>query len=1052
MFPFGRRNKDRQFSVNDRLPYVEIVGGNESVKLVSLDIQVIVSGLHAETTQTMRFYNPNQRDLEGNLTFPMPDGAVVCGCALDIQGKMVDGVVVPKKEARRILEAEERKKVDPGIMEHVQGNVYRTRIYPIPAKGSRTIRVTYVSNLTVDGNDAAYQLPLPHAKSVDEIRLRVEVVQAPVKPEIGGGLGNMSLDRWEDRWVSEAKLAKDMPSEDLQIQLPDLPDHFTNVETGEDGDIYFCVSSRVSDETHTDMWVPERVAIAWDASGSRFQIKRDIELLDQLLGTWSKVTVDVFTFRDSVDQDVQTFVMGDGEKKDLLSYLNELPYDGGTNLAALDLTTLSEHAHDAWFLFSDGMGNIDSSMPKTKGERIFTVSNQINCNSALLQYLAQENGGVYINLLRSSATMACDAIRRMQEPLRLADVTGCQDLHMEVHGGRLAVTGRLQGDVGRIRLAGPGAPADALDVNADTASQGRLIARAWAGWEAQRIALIDDTNLDELVEIGRKYGLVTPGTSLLVLETLEQYLEYKIEPPESLPEMLAEFREQVAEDKRNKAQVQTLHIEKVVSMWKDRIEWWEKDFHAERKKYKAEEKPGGESGGPDAEGEFDELCEPETMEDMVLEEATMSIGAAPPSPAEAPAGDMDDEGAGADASIRIQPWSPETPYLKKMKKVASDEIYRVYLEQRESYGGSPAFFLDCGDYLLTSGQRKYGMRVLSNLPELGLDDPALMRMYAWRLQQAGELDMAIRILERVLKDRDDEPQSYRDLALAVGMRWERDGDEADAIWAMELFYEVLLKEWINFPEIELIVLMELNRLIHLAKKQDTAVPKKIDSRLIRLLDLDIRISMAWDTDLTDVDLHVFEPTGEHAYYGHNLTAIGGFVSRDFVQGYGPEEYVLKKAESGTYTIKTHYYGSSQQSICGACTVIVTVFTNYGRKNEKKQLLTLRLESPSDQALVGEITIGGEGSLDTPDDSSDDTAVDSSWHDQFRSLNLGMSVNQVTEKIGQPAEVQGEGDDMILVYKPKAGIAVHLIMSPRLTGVKQVMEGAKLDLLTIIGPS
>ena len=52
----------------------------------------------------------------------------------------------------------------------------------------------------------------------------------------------------------------------------------------------------------------------------------------------------------------------------------------------------------------------------------------------------------------------------------------------------------------------------------------------------------------------------------------------------------------------------------------------------------------------------------------------------------------------------------------------------------------------------------------------------------------------------------------------------------------------------------------------------------MDPRFIKLLDMDLRIVLTWDADLTDVDLHVFEPTGEHAFYGHNLTAMGGLVS------------------------------------------------------------------------------------------------------------------------------------------------------------------------------
>lgn len=70
-----------------------------------------------------------------------------------------------------------------------------------------------------------------------------------------------------------------------------------------------------------------------------------------------------------------------------------------------------------------------------------------------------------------------------------------------------------------------------------------------------------------------------------------------------------------------------------------------------------------------------------------------------------------------------------------------------------------------------------------------------------------------------------------------------------------------------------------------------------------------RIVMAWDTDLTDLDLHgnyftalcvfvccsfahtVTEPSGEEVYYGNRFSRSGAMNSRDFTQGYGPEEYV-----------------------------------------------------------------------------------------------------------------------------------------------------------------
>src|SRR5258708_36015373 len=67
MFWFFGQLVDRQFSPEDRLPYVEAPSGEQAIELSDLEIQVKVSGLLAETTQTMRFYNPNDRVLEGNL-------------------------------------------------------------------------------------------------------------------------------------------------------------------------------------------------------------------------------------------------------------------------------------------------------------------------------------------------------------------------------------------------------------------------------------------------------------------------------------------------------------------------------------------------------------------------------------------------------------------------------------------------------------------------------------------------------------------------------------------------------------------------------------------------------------------------------------------------------------------------------------------------------------------------------------------------------------------------------------------------------------------------
>jgi uncharacterized protein YfaP (DUF2135 family) len=52
------------------------------------------------------------------------------------------------------------------------------------------------------------------------------------------------------------------------------------------------------------------------------------------------------------------------------------------------------------------------------------------------------------------------------------------------------------------------------------------------------------------------------------------------------------------------------------------------------------------------------------------------------------------------------------------------------------------------------------------------------------------------------------------------------------------------------------------------------------------------IWLAWDTDTTDVDLHVKEPSGKEVYCS-NRQGFGSLLRRDFTKGYGPEVYILK---------------------------------------------------------------------------------------------------------------------------------------------------------------
>lgn len=132
----------------------------------------------------------------------------------------------------------------------------------------------------------------------------------------------------------------------------------------------------------------------------------------------------------------------------------------------------------------------------------------------------------------------------------------------------------------------------------------------------------------------------------------------------------------------------------------------------------------------------------------------------------------------------------------------------------------------------------------------------------------------------------------------------------------------------------------------------------LPSSFLTNLDCDLRVSMGWDTDMTDIDLHVMEPAplGQEAYFACNRTKIGGLVSRDFRQGFGPEEYMLRNAPQGEYQIRAKYFSNSRQDMSGATTVYLVLIRDFGRASEIRKQVTLRLSQSKEQIHVGTVML------------------------------------------------------------------------------------------------
>jgi Ca-activated chloride channel homolog len=115
--------------------------------------------------------------------------------------------------------------------------------------------------------------------------------------------------------------------------------------------------------------------------------------------------------------------------------------------------------------------------------------------------------------------------------------------------------------------------------------------------------------------------------------------------------------------------------------------------------------------------------------------------------------------------------------------------------------------------------------------------------------------------------------------------------------------------------------------------------------------VDTRVVLNWNMNDTDIDLWLTDPNGEKCYYSHKTTAIGGRISDDFTNGYGPEQFLLKKAIKGVYTIEANFYGERQLKLAGPTTVMAEIYTHYASGRQQRKIITIQLEKSGEQTLM-----------------------------------------------------------------------------------------------------
>lgn len=1169
-----------------------------SVKMNRLELDVIIAGNMATTTITMRFCNSSKRVLEGELSFPMPEGVSISRFALDMNGKMREAVPVEKEKGQVVFENIVRREVDPGLLEKTEGNNFRTRIYPIPANGCRTVIVAYEQELNAAGKNALqYSLPMQFKYPIKEFVAAFNVYSSAM-PEVGSDCNTgMKFASLKNVFQSTVQKNNFTPNGSFQLMMPMLETGAEVMMQQVNGQYYFMVNTYPKAKIE-EKKIPGALSLVWDASlsGRLRNHTKEMELLDAYFKKVGNIQVHLFTLDLGLTVAGQFTVSG-GDWTALKKAIEAINYDGATNFSALRPNLPGGEC----LLFTDGL-NTWGGMPEAGFAPIpvYPICASANADYELMRLMAAKTGGTFINLNEQTTETALTSLTQL--PLQLLNVkTGgmVSEVYPSVATpvqGNCAVSGISATPQTEIILEfGYGktvAFTQTVKLNFEqTQVQEIPLNKIWAQKKIAQLNRQYDVFKTLVTELGKKYGIVTRNTSLIVLDDVADYVQYEIEPP---AELQAEYTRQMNEKQKKELQAKSKTINDALNMYKDVANWWRRDFKPVKNvvnivdmgvnarvpagtitgrvtNERGEPLPGasvvrkGTQNGVPTDGNGNFQLRMNTTGDIILQasyvgyhsteiavtqgvnsvnfilnpvshtlehvvvvsrnrqendgdrvtnepafgyssgnvrldsaraasavvedqlrripgvemdralqgrvpgvavnsntglavgagdrvvlrgsrnvsgdnrayertpprtqarlnkkiadqktkrkgkageavvfqhdlnpDARYNGGAPPPPPPpgtsaqltvteESQTGNVQylefaaangaydrtgstlyrdslvvrttavpflriaDSAGGenlealATGGIKLLGNEAEAVYLKQMDSAATGNAYNRYQELRKDYEELPAFYFDISNWFLKKGDTATGIKILSGIADLGIEDHELFKTLGYQLKLLGWYEEEVNVFRKVLEWRPQEPQSYRDYALALA-------DAGKYQRAVDTLYTALLKNYDRniaslYPGIEEIIITELKNILSLQNGLRLSEQTKLDT--IKAMEVDVRVVLNWNMNDTDIDLWVIDPNGEKCYYQNKLTPAGGRISNDFTRGYGPEQFMVKKALKGKYKVLLHYYGNRQQKIAGPTTVMAEIFTGYGTAKQERKLVTLFMDKDKKEGV------------------------------------------------------------------------------------------------------
>src|SRR5262245_28221868 len=541
---------------------VDPYGQEAKLQLVKYHIDVHIEDGFARTTIDQTYFNSENSRMEGTFYFPLPPDASLSRLAMYVDGDLMEGGMAEREHARDVYERIRYQNRDPALLEWVDGSVFKMRVFPLEARQEKRIVLSYSQMLPVLYGHSTYRFPAGHTLAVvDQWSFRAFVKDGARMSAASSSHPNMKFaQQGQDLIVTDearpAKVDRDVVLELQDHQAQANADTFRWSSGELDGQQYLMVRYRPDLPS-----APRRERRDWvflfESSGARDPLvaRAQVEVIRSLLthaehdDTFAILSVGT-RVRKWTDTP-QTATPENVEKA--ISWLEARHLIGALNLdqALSDATPLLQAGpnphlvHVGSGIASIGEQRADELVKRIPaGTRYVGIGVGKRVSPAFMKVAAERTGGLFtqVNPDEPIGWRGFEIASTLNAP-RLLDVRvetpGVNNVRFLTfsnslaHGEELAAVANVfHGMPREVTITGTldGQAVRKVIPVSDVANEAGYLPRTWAKLEIDRLLAEDSrTNQKAITDLSKAMYVMTPFTSLLVLENEQMYRDFKVD-------------------------------------------------------------------------------------------------------------------------------------------------------------------------------------------------------------------------------------------------------------------------------------------------------------------------------------------------------------------------------------------------------------------------------------------------------------------------------------------------------------------------------------------